>query len=491
MRRSLRRPLIARLRGLAGRARSHQTTDGIAEYPVRLTPERIRVWEEYRYSFTTGANPEYRQTPDKISGDIQIDLPFDRLTGAARADAAAVLGVAPEAVSARYGALGFSRPERTDIATRFFESESFTHYALPLSVPLVRENEPHLVVRSERGDHERHHLYYTPKDPVPFPFTLDVEASDDGATFTSTSKPGMVSSQQRVLHVSLECTMMRPQGVREQDVKMTLDVFLLFWCAPVAAHQFALDAPADATLNVDARMNQVSVGGAVIPFISTGRGPLRGRIEFRILVKDPTAFNGVDELKGLFKVSGHGFTMSAMQMAFFNAAGYLQPTDESGAPLIEYRSELYGNFTLPLATAAHAAPLAFERHLSWFSPESAPDAYPLIRELFLEENFALQGELQHDAHGYQWSMIRTVDGKPLNIEITLKRRDSMQLVELDDTETQGRRKTAALQQMYYHDLALSARYRGDWERAQAVLGRLEQRLRDKLHLRGKRTERTP
>jgi hypothetical protein len=485
IRKPLRRPLLARLRDYFGRVRGNPADAPVVERPVRLLPERIQVWEEYRYSFTAGPNPEYRPTPDKVAGDIQIDLPFDRLNDTARADAAAVLAVEPGAVAARYGALGFSRLERTDIPDRFFESESFSHYTLPLTVPLVRENEPHVVLRSERGDHERHHLYYTPKDPVPFPFTLDMAMSADGATLNDSTKPGILSNQQRVLHVALEFTMMRPHGVTEADVKVTLDVFLLFWCAPVAAHQFMLDGPADATLNVDARMNQVSVGGATVPFISTGRGPLRGRIEFRILVKDPIALQQANEVKGVFKLTGHGISMSAMRTEFFNAAGYVEPLSADGSPLVHYRSELYGNFTLPLETSTHAAPVALERHLTWFSPESAPDAYPTIRDLLIEENFTQEGALHPDPQGYQWTMVRQVDGKPLTLAIGLKRRDSMQLVELTDTDGQAGRKPAALQQMYYHDLTLTARYRGEWERLQTVIARIERRMRDRLHLRRK------
>jgi len=485
IRKPLRRPLLARLRELFGRVRGQESDAPIAERPVRLMPERIQVWEEYRYSFTAGPNPEYRSTPDKVAGDIQIDLPFDRLSDNARADAAAVLAIQPGAVTARYGALGFSRLERTDIPARFFESESFNHYTLPLAVPLVRENEPSIVLRSERGDHERRHLYYTPKDPIPFPFTLDVAISEDGATLSPTGRPGIVSNQQRVMHVALEFTMMRPQGVTEQDVKVTMDVFLLFWCAPVAAHQFALDGPQDAKLNVDARMNQLSVGGAVVPFTSNGRGPLRGRIEFRILIKDPIAFQQASEVKGVFKLTGHGISMSAMRTEFFNAAGYIEPLAADGEALVQYRSELYGNFTLPFENATHAAPIALERRLTWVSPESAPPAYPTVRDLLVEENFTQAGELQHDPQSYHWVMTRPVDGKPLTLDIALKRHDSMQLVELSDTEYQGGRKPAALQQMYSHDLTLSARYRGDWARAQTVISRVEQRLRDRLHLRRK------
>lgn len=485
IRKPLRRPLFARLREFFGRVRGRESDAPIAEHPVRLLPERIQVWEEYRYTFTAGPNPEYRPTPDKVLGDIQIDLPFDHLSANARADAAAILAIEPGAVAARYGALGFSRLERTDIPTRFFESESFSHYALPLAVPLVRENEPSIVLRSERGDHERQHLFYTPKDPIPFPFTLDVAISEDGATLTSTGKPSVISNQQRVMHVALEFTMLRPQGVLEQDVKVTLDVFLLFWCAPVAAHQFGLDGPADAKLNVDARMNQLSVGGAVVPFTSTGRGPLRGRIEFRILIKEPIAFEQSNEVKGVFKLTGHGISMSSMRTEFFNAAGYVEPMGADGEPLVQYRSELYGSFTLPIENATHAAPAVLERHLTWFSPESAPEAFPTMRDLLAEENFTQEGELQHDPQSYHWVMTRPVDGKPLTLDITLKRHDSMQLVELSDTEYQGGRKPAALQQMYYHDLTLSARYRGEWARAQTVMGRVERRLRDRLHLRRK------
>lgn len=484
IRKPLRRPLFARLREFFGHVRGREDED-IAVRPVRLLPERIQVWEEYRYSFTAGPNPEYRSTPDKVLGDIQIDVPFDRLTEAARADATAVLGVEPGAVTARYGALGFSRLERTDIPDRFFESESFSHYTLPLTVPFVRQNESNIVLRSERGDHERQHLYYTPKDPVPFPFTLDMAMSTDGATLNDTTRPGTISNQQRVLHVALEFTMMRPHGVTEADVRVSLDVFLLFWSAPVAAHQFGFDGPDDAKLNVDARMNQVSVGGAVVPFISTGRGPLRGRLEFRILVKDPIALQQANEIKGVFKLTGHGISMSAMRVEFFNAAGYVEPTGVDGQPLVQYRSEMYGNFTLPLENATLTAPLALERHLTWFSPESAPDAYPTVRDLLTEENFVQDGGLQHDPQSYQWTMTRQVDGKPLTLAIALKRRDSMQLVELTDTDAHAGRKPAALQQMYYHDLTLTARYRGEWARLQTVMTRVERRLRDRLHLRRK------
>jgi hypothetical protein len=485
IRKPLRRPLLARLRALFGRVQGREAEMPIAERPVRLMPERIQVWEEYRYSLTAGPSPEYRSTPDKVLGDIQIDLPFDRLSETARADAAAVLAIEPGAVSARYGALGFSRLERTDIPGRFFASESHSHYALPLAVPLVRENEPSIALRSERGDHERQHLYYTPKDPMPFPFTLDVAISEDGATLSPTAKPSVISNQQRVMHVALEFTMMRPQGVTEQDVKVTLDVFLLFWCAPVAAHHFGFDGPTDAKLNVDARMNQLSVGGAVVPFTSNGRGPLRGRIEFRVLIKDPIAFQHASEVKGVFKLTGHGISMSAMRAEFFNAAGYVEPLAADGEPLVQYRSELYGNFTLPLENASHAAPVALERHLTWFSPESAPEAFPTVRDLLAEENFTQLGDLQHDPQSYHWLMTRPVDGKPLTLEISLKRHDSMQLVELSDTDYHAGRKPAALQQMYFHDLTLSARYRGDWARAQTVIGRVERRLRDRLNLRRK------
>ncbi len=485
IRKPLRRPIVARLRELFARARGRNAESPLAERPVRLLPERIQVWEEYRYSFTAGSNPEYRPTPDKVLGDIQIDLAFDRLSQNARADAAAVLAIEPGAVSARYGALGFSRLERTDIPARFFKSESFSHYALPLAVPLVRENEPNIVLRSERGDHERQHLFYTPKDPIPFPFTLDMAISADGATLSPSTRPGLISNQQRVLHVALEFTMMRPHGVKEEDVSVTLDVFLLFWCAPVAAHQFGFEGPADAKLNVDARMNQVSVGGAVVPFISSGRGPLRGRIEFRILVRDPIAFQHANDVKGVFKLTGHGISMSAMRVEFFNAAGYIETTASDGQPLVQYRSELYGNFALPLDNATHAAPVVLERRITWFSPESALPAYPTVRDLLLEENFSQISELQHDPQNFHWVMTRPVDGKPLTLDIALKRHDSMQLVEMTDTEFQGGRKPAALQQMYSHDLTLSARYRGDWKHVQTVMRRIEQRLRDRLNLRRK------
>ncbi|MDQ2683622.1 MAG: hypothetical protein M3Y37_08860, partial [Chloroflexota bacterium] len=308
IRRPFRRAWRAYLRDLIARARPPASGRAAVERPVRLLPERVRVWEEYRYSFTAGPSPVYRQSPDRVSGDIQIDLPFDRLSPAARADAAAVLGIEPGAVIARYGALGFSRLERTDIPARFFNGSSFSHYALPLTAPLVREGDPALIIRAERGDHERQHLYYTPADPVPFPFTLDISISEDAATFRRDARPTPISGQQRVMHVGLEVSMLRPPRVREEDVRLSLDVFMLFWCAPVAPYHFVLDGPPDATLNVDARMNAVAVSGATIPFTSDGRGLLRGAIEFRILIKEPVDFLQASEVKGLFKVTGHGIT---------------------------------------------------------------------------------------------------------------------------------------------------------------------------------------
>jgi hypothetical protein len=282
--------------------------------------------------------------------------------------------------------------------------------------------------------------------------------------------------------------MMRPPRVLEQNVKLTLDVFMLFWCAPVAPHHFGLDGPPGATLNVDARMNALSVGGATIPFTSDGRGLLRGAIEFRILVKEPVDFLRAEEVKGLFKVTGHGITMSAMRAEFFDAAGYVEARNDEGEPMVEYKSELYGNFTLPLEQATQAAPVALERRLTWFSPESAPDAFPVVRELLLDEGFAHLGQPDHEPNRVQWTVSRDVDGKPLVVAVTLRRRESVQVVAISDTELESGRKPAALRQMYYYDLTLSGRYRGEWARAQAIIGRVERRLRDRLHLRGKSNE---
>ncbi len=490
IRKPLRRPLVARVREGVGRARRPESEREVSERPIRLRPQRIYVIEEYRYSMTAGSDPKYPQKPDKVVGDIQIDIPFDKLSPETLADAREVLGVEPGAVNARYGWLGFSKLERTDIPTRFFPSDSVSHFALPLTVPLVKENEPSVIVRSERGDHERRHLFYTPKDPVPFPFVLDMTISEDGATLNDHTKPSIATNLQRVLHVNLEFTMMRPSGVKEEDVKVTLDVFLLFWAAPVAPHQFVLDGPAGARLNVDSRLNQVSVGGAVVPFISSGRGPLRGRISFRILVKEPIAFQYANEVKGVFKLTGHGITMSAVRAEFFSGAGYVESTAADEQPLVEYRSELFGNFTLPLATSSNGiAPVALERHLTWFSPEGAPDAFDTIQRVLGEENFVRQGDLNHDANHFRWTATRTTDGRTIALNVNLGRRESVQLVSLNGNESQEGHRPAALQQLYYHhDLTLHATYRGDWAKLQDIVGRLERKLRNKLHLRRRNNE---
>jgi hypothetical protein len=59
---------------------------------------------------------------------------------------------------------------------------------------------------------------------------------------------------------------------------------------------------------------------------------------------------------------------------------------------------------------------------------------------------------------------------------------------MTDAELNGGRKPAALQQVYYHDLLMQAHYRGAWKQAQTAIGRIERRLRDRLHLRRKQNE---
>lgn len=495
-----RRGILARLRRLWQRFVPGSAPERTPEQPIRAVPEKIMVVEEYRYTLAIERNALYNQEPDKRVGEIQVDLPFDRMGREALADMERATYAEPGAIDGRYGWLGLTKIVKTDIVERFSTLREWSHppySAFPLVFPMLDARTERLENRIEGGRHEREFLYYAPRAPKPFPFTLSLFMARDaavpsdprpvGATAAHRlNEPSIATGKEMAIHVHLDFLLRRPSGVTEENSSILLDRFSINWPVPLVASHFTLrDAHPGSRLWVDNRFNQLVVEGVKATFTSTGSGLLRGHLGFRILIKQPAVLQGTREMKGMMKLMIQGIPLSGVRVQYFDAAGYPHNEDGNGKPLTEYRTDIFTNFTYRLADALREPPTLLERHYGWISSESSPNPFHEVQRILEERTFEIDPALSGgDATHRRWWATRLTDGQPLILDVRMEQRTLPRfpygsfLAEPKEARTLGESS-----QRSYCELTIVGYYRGRWDEAVRQIERIEERLRQRLHLR--------
>lgn len=495
-----RRGMMARLKRLLQRVAPGSSTSPDLQQPVRALPEKIMIVEEYRYTLAVARTALYNQEPDKRVGEIQVDLPFDRMGREAMADMGHATRGEAGAITGRYGWLGLTKVVKTDIVERFSAVREWSHApysAFPLVFPMLDEQTERLENRIEAGRHEREFLYYTPRAPKPFPFTLSLFMARDAAVPSEPrpagatpshrlTEPSIATGKEMAIHVHLDFLIRRPSGVTEETCTILLDRFSINWPVPLVASHFTLrDAPPGSRLWVDHRFNQLVVEGVKATFVSTGSGLLRAHLGFRILIKQPAVLQGTREMKGMMKLMVSGVPLSGVRAQFFDATGYPHNEDGSGKPLVEYRTDIFANFTYRLADALREPPTLLERHYGWISSESSPNPFHEVQRILEERTFEIDPTLSEAAGNHRrWWATRLTDGQPLILDVRMEQRTLPRFpygsFAADPKEA---RTLGESSQRSYCELTIVGYYRGRWEEAVGQIERIEERLRQRLHLR--------
>lgn len=500
IRRGRRRGLRARLKQLRpGQARGR--FDEAPVVPIRARPSKIEFIEEYHYSMTVRGPSFYSPDPDKTVGEIHIMLPFDQMGQEALADAERHTSSLAGPILGRYGWLALTNTVRTDLerslaSVRPWSKAAF--HAFPLVAPLLNGTTQRLEERVEAGWLEEEQLFYTPTAPIPYPLqqfelftTRDSAVPTDPAPLTPGDQshqlgtPNGATGQALALHVRLQVTLKRPLGVKEEDVDLRIDRLHINWPQPVVAGQFRLiDAPKDGRLFVDSRYNQVVVEQISIPLTSQGQGPIEGKIAFRIAILQPTTLQDVSEMKGKLKIGVLGMPLSGVRAQYFDAAGYLQTENGAGKPLIQYRTELHAPFVYRIAEDIHHSPALLERRYTWGAGEGTLNPFPAVEEALRERGFVVDPAMSFGSADKKerWWVSRTTEGLPLILDVMLERNE--QPLAMRSTMSSGDRFALTdLPPRTIFTLTIRGYYNGPWEEVAEQMEWLEDRLRQRLHLR--------
>lgn len=451
----------------------------IPEYPIRVRPQKIQVLEEYHYTLTVGE--ETKSAPaDKPSGEIVIDIPYDQMGGEAIADANLARRQESGAIAGRYGWLAFTKVLKTNIHERFSSARPWADpygSAFPLLLPLLDQKPEKIEQRIEAGWHHREYLTYHPEEPNPFPFRCqlsmsrdsaipnEIDASHDNPTYHLPT-PTKQSAKEMAIHVWLGLTFRRPEDLSEKECIINLEKFEFRWPVPIVASQFELKDSPTGWLRVDSHENRLIVGGIQATFISEGvGGQLDGAIAFRILIKQPSLLHSKRQLGGMFQVSVKGIPLSGVRMQYFDSLGHPQHDSLAKQPLIDYRSDIFADFTYLLTDALIKPPILLERYYTWRSttPFSATRT---LQQILEEGDFKIDEQLNQDdpTHLRRWAT-RTIDGYPFILELQLQKQKEEETTSED------------------YELTLRSYYKGNWQAVAEQLEWLEKRLRQRLRIR--------
>ena len=482
--------------------------------PFRARPSKILFRERYHYTLTIERNTNYKPEPDKTSGLIWIDLPFDQMGAEAIADTKRNSTIEPGEIMGRYGWLGIANIIKTDIHERFptvrtWHTPFFRTF--PLVTPLLDDKMSLLEQRMEAGWHEREFLNYRPATPGPFPFRMNVFMSRgclvqaapdlvDPIQEHEIGTPTMISARQMAIHVQIEVNMKAPSDGSEEKSEITLDRFDINWPVPLVPCQFVLKDAPDGKLSVDSRSNRLRVSGIKATMISRN-GLLRGFIKFRIVVTQPALLEGVEKLTGELRLGGSNTTLSGVHAQYFDVLGQPQNSNSEGKPLLTYMSQVWANFEFRLAEALREPPMLLERRYSWISNESCKNTFSKIKRNLVECRFQFDhvattnGNEQESESSNQiddkvyvkWRAQRIINGQPLILNVELQKQELPQtLLE----PLMGDQKVDSMESMFMnpltrsqYDLKINAYYRGQWRKATQQLETLEERLRQRLQLR--------
>ena len=496
------------------------------ERPFRARPSMIFIRERYYYSLTIERNTNYNPEPDQASGFMMIDLPFNQMGRDAIADAKRAVTIEPSEVTGRYGWLGFSKVVKTDVHERFPTVRHWPRpyfHAFPLTAPLLDQNMALLEQRIEAGAFEREFLTYTPATPRPFPFRVNLFMSRDCQVQAEPDiidpvkeqeivTPTIISGRQMAIHVQIEVKMNGPSDGTGDQSDITLDRFDISWPVPLVPEQFHLKDAPDGTLSVDSRENRLRVSGIKANHLARG-GFLHGFIKFRIVVKQPSLLQGIDKLKGHFRLKGSNTLLSGMRLQYFDALGYPQNKNSEGKDIFIYASEVWVNFEFRLAEVLRDPPMLLERQYSWISNESCKSAFYKIEQNLRECHFQFADPVSTNGHEQKdeedketinkqtnkelnqeankdhakWRVSRILNGQPLIMDVEVQKQDLPRtllepLMNDQKVESMDSFFRKPLTRSHY-DLKINAYYRGQWEKATEQLQTLEDRLRQRLQLR--------
>ncbi|MGH2542506.1 MAG: hypothetical protein ACRDIB_06910, partial [Ardenticatenaceae bacterium] len=137
-------------------------------YPVRARPSRIEIIEEYHSRIKFERHARYQKKPVRIVGEIQISLPCDRMGREAIMDAFQHTAHLAGDIPIRYGWLGLSHVQKTNLPERLREVRPWgepAYCAFPLVSPLLPAGTERLEDQIEAGAFGWEQLYYCPEPP--------------------------------------------------------------------------------------------------------------------------------------------------------------------------------------------------------------------------------------------------------------------------------------------------------------------------------------